>query len=253
MTGRCAGQVLFLTGGSSGIGRATVLRLAREGADVAFTFVASRPAERDAAGQVVAAVQALGRRARAFEADVRDAAAVEAAVAATVAELGTIDLLVAGAGIADDRVHWKMSEESWDRVLDVNLKGVFLTCRAVTPILRAKGRGRVVTISSIVALHGKVGLANYAASKAALIGFTKTLARELGPRGITVNAVAPGFIKTPLTADLPPEQLEELTRASSLGRLGEPEDVADVIAFLLSEDARYVTGEVVRVDGGQGM
>jgi 3-oxoacyl-[acyl-carrier protein] reductase len=253
VSGRFAGKALFLTGGSSGIGRATVLRLLREGADVAFTFVAGRPADREQAAQVVAQAQAMGRRARAFEADVRDAAALDAAVQATVKDLGTIHLLVAGAGVADDRVHWKMSEESWDRVLDVNLKGVFLTCRAVSPILRAQGYGRIVTISSIVALHGKAGLANYAASKAALIGFTKTLARELGPRGITVNAVAPGFIKTPLTAELPPEQLDELTRAASLGRLGEPEDVADVIAFLLSEDARYVTGEVVRVDGGQGM
>src|SRR5262249_51560082 len=145
------------------------------GGDVAFTFVTTRPAEREWAEQTAAGIRSLARRALVHEVDVRDAAATTAAVQRTVAELGTIHCVLAGAGVADDHVHWRMDEAAWDRVLDINLKGVFLTCRAITPILRAQGYGRVVTISSIVALHGKAGLANYAASKAALIGLTKTL------------------------------------------------------------------------------
>jgi 3-oxoacyl-[acyl-carrier protein] reductase len=253
MTQSAAGKNLFLTGGSSGIGRATCLAMAREGANVTFTFFPLRDGERERAAAVAREIEALGVGALAVEADVRQAIAVQQAVDAALQRFGTVHSVVAGAGIADDRVLWHMTEASWDRVLDTNLKGVFLTCRALTPHLRQLGGGRIVTIASIVALRGKAGLCNYAASKAALIGFTKSLARELGPKQITVNAVAPGFIKTPMTAGLPPEQIEELTKASCLGRLGEPEDVAEVIAFLCSEAARFITGEVIRVDGGQGM
>jgi 3-oxoacyl-[acyl-carrier protein] reductase len=253
VTSRFEGKVLFLTGGSSGIGAATCVRMAREGAHVAFTWVPARPHEDRWAGEVAKVLAGHGRKVLAIEADVRDAAAMEVAVQRACAELGTIDFLVAAAGIADDRVHWKMTEETWDRVVDVNLKGVFLACRAVAPVMRARGSGRIVTVSSIVGLHGKPGLANYSAAKSGLIGLTKTLAKELGPRGITVNAVAPGFVKTPLTAGLPAEEIVAMIDASCLGRLGEPDDVAAVIAFLCSDDARYVTGEVVRVDGGQGM
>jgi 3-oxoacyl-[acyl-carrier protein] reductase len=165
--------------------------------------------------------------------------------------LGRLDILVCNAGITRDAVVWKMSEEAWDQVLDVNLKGCFTFCRAAAPVFRAQRSGRIVTISSINGLRGKVGQANYAASKAGMVALTKTLARELGPSGVTVNCVAPGLVATEMMASLPTEVLDRALKESALGRIAQPEDVAQVVAFLCSDRARHVTGEVIKVDGGQ--
>ncbi|MGA9837420.1 MAG: SDR family NAD(P)-dependent oxidoreductase, partial [Gemmatimonadaceae bacterium] len=166
-------------------------------------------------------------------------------------EFGRLDILVANAGVARDAVIWKMTELQWDEVLDVNLKGCFAYCRAIAPILRAQRRGRIVTIASINGLRGKFGQSNYAASKAGVIALTKSLARELGGAGVTVNCVAPGLVRTEMTAALPAEIVDNAKRESALGRVAEPEDVAQVVTFLCSAQARHVTGMVIKVDGGQ--
>jgi len=172
-------------------------------------------------------------------------------VGAAVRELGRLDCLVSCAGIARDAMSWKMSEEAWDEVLAVNLKGTFAYCRAVAPVFRAQKSGRIVTIASINGLRGKVGLANYAASKGGVIALTRTLARELGRSGVNVNCVAPGMVRTAMTATLPPAVLDVALAESALGRIADAEDVARVVVFLCSDAARHVTGEIVKVDGGQ--
>jgi NAD(P)-dependent dehydrogenase (short-subunit alcohol dehydrogenase family) len=182
---------------------------------------------------------------------VRDFAAAEAAVAAAEARFGPLTIGVLNAGISRDAPSWRLPEEAWREVIDVNLTGAFAFAQAAGRRMRQNGRGALVFVSSINALRGKFGLANYAASKAGVIGLTRTLARELGPRGVRVNAVAPGFIRTRMTSGLEPRHLEQALAETALGRLGEPEDVAEVVAFLVSPRARHVTGEVVRVDGGQ--
>lgn len=186
-----------------------------------------------------------------FAADVRDFVAAERIVGELIAVRRRLDVLINNAGISRDHVLWKMSEAEWDEVLGINLKGAFNYLRAAAPILRLQKNGKVVNVSSINALRGKAGLANYAASKAGVIALTRTAARELGPANVNVNAVAPGLVETPLTASLSEEVRAQALRESALGRLGQPEEIADVILFLCSEQARHITGQVIVVDGGQ--
>jgi 3-oxoacyl-[acyl-carrier protein] reductase len=244
-----AGRGALVTGGARGIGAAIAVALAKEGCDVA---VVDRAVD-DGARTVARAIEAAGRRALVIAADVRDFAAAEAAVAQTVATFGRLDILVGNAGLAADAMSWKMTEAQWDEVLDVNLKGCFAYARAAAPVLRERKDGRVVFIASINALRGKAGQANYAASKAGVIALGKTLARELGRSGVTVNVVAPGMVRTPLTASLPGEVLQRAVDEAALGRIATPDDIADAVTFLCSDRARHVTGAVLRVDGGQNI
>jgi 3-oxoacyl-[acyl-carrier protein] reductase len=250
VTGPLTSRVALVTGGSLGIGRATVLALASAGADVAFTYLGTRHSP-DEPAHVVAGVEKLGRRALAIESDVSDFVGAGGVVDRVVTELGRLDILVNNAGITRDGVIWKMSEEQWDAVIGVNLKGCFNYIRAVSPLFRKQKSGKIVNVSSINAMRGKFGQANYSASKAGIIGLTKSAARELGGANVNVNAVAPGFVETDMTGALPEEVLAQARRESVLGRFASPDDIAGVVVFLASEQSRHVTGEVVRVDGGQ--
>ncbi len=240
-------RVALVTGAFGGIGAAVAEALARAGADVAL--LDSR-APGEGAG-VAERVGAAGRRARLLSADVTDERAVQSVFEEIDRTLGETDIVVNNAGITDDAVIWKMAPSAWRRVIDVNLTGGFLVLRAAVPSMRRRGWGRIVQVASINAERGKAGQANYAASKAGLIALTKTAARELGPKGITVNAVAPGFIDSPMTARLPEEVRRRAVEESALGRVGTPGQVAAVVAFLCSESAGHITGQVIRVDGGQ--
>ena len=242
-----AGKAAIVTGGRGGIGAAIALALAKEGCDVA---VVDRVAD-DAAHAVARGVEAAGRRSAVFEADVRDFAAAESVVARTAQAFGRLDILIGNAGVTADAMSWKMSEEQWDTVLDVNLKGCFAYARAAAPVLRERKGGRMVFVASINGLRGKAGQANYAASKAGVVALGKTLARELGPSGVTVNVVAPGMVRTALTEALPADVVQRAVNESQLGCLATPDDIADAVVFLCSERARHVTGAVLQVDGGQ--
>lgn len=244
-----AGRVALVTGAGRGIGAAIVGALAEEGCHVALVDLAAH----DEAVTIAHRLEAAGHRALAIQADVSKLDEAETAVNRTLEELGRLDILVCNAGITRDAVVWKLTEAAWDQVLAVNLKGCFAFCRAVAPWFRAQRAGRIVTVASINGLRGKAGQANYAASKAGVIALTKTVARELGPAGVTVNCVAPGLVNTGMTATLPPAIRERALADGALGRAGEPEDVAAVVAFLCSEPARHLTGAVIRVDGGQYM
>jgi NAD(P)-dependent dehydrogenase (short-subunit alcohol dehydrogenase family) len=235
----------LVTGAASGIGRSTLFALHEMGAAVAAV-------DRAESGGALAAIGlAPGPRVLALQRDVRDFAGAESAVAEAEAALGPVHILVACAGIHRDAISWKMTEAEWRDVLEVDLTGSFTYARALAGRLRTRGGGRIVLVSSINGRRGKLGQANYAAAKAGLVGLAKTLARELGPRGTTVNVVAPGMIRTPLTTALPADVLERARSESVLGRLGEPEDVAAAIVFLCSTLAGHVTGVVLPVDGGQ--
>lgn len=241
-----AKRVALVTGGSRGLGRAVALELARCGADIALIYAGNE----DAAKAVVAEIEALGRRAVAYRCDVGRFDQAKETAAAVLAEFGQIDILVNNAGITRDGLMLSMKEEQFDAVVDTNLKGAFNMTRHVCGAMVRKRRGRIINISSVVGLSGNAGQTNYSSAKAGLIGLTKSVAKELASRGITCNAVAPGFIETDMTAAMPPQAAETLKAAIPLGRLGKPEDVARLVAFLASDSADYITGEVIKVDGG---
>lgn len=243
------GKVALVTGGSRGIGRAICLALAAEGAKVVVNYQSAASAAED----VVAAIRAAGGQAMAVQADVADPAAAAGLVKATTDHFGGLDILVNNAGITRDTLLMRMSEEDWDAVHNTNLRGAFLVTRAaMRPMLRAKG-GRIINITSVVGQMGNAGQANYAAAKAGLIGFTRAVAREVASRGITVNAVAPGFIKTDITANLTEAQVQAVLGQIPLGRLAEPDEVAPLVVFLAGDGARYITGQCINVDGGMVM
>lgn len=234
-------RVVLVTGAGSGIGMACVQRFAAAGACVHGVDLKFSPEAR-------ALVTATGGQA--WEADVAQVAEAARIVDGAVQQSTRLDVLVLCAGISRDRMLWSLTEEDWDKVIDVDLKGVWTYLRAAAPHLRKQKSGKVVAVSSTVALRARPGIANYAAAKAGLISLIKVAAKELGPSNINVNAVAPGFIDTPLMANVATEVRARLEQDTPLGRVGKPEDVAAVIAFLASEDARHITGEVIRVDGG---
>lgn len=244
-----SGKIALVTGASRGIGRAIALELAHFGADIVVNYAGSA----DAASETVGQIEALGRRAIAVQANVADAAQVEAMVAEALSAFGRIDMLVNNAGITRDNLLMRMKEEEFDDVIATNLKGVFNCLKAVTRPMMKQRYGRVVNISSVVGVLGNPGQANYVAAKAGVIGMTKSAARELASRNITVNAVAPGFIVTDMTDKLSEDAKNELTRQIPLAKLGRPEDVARVVRFLVSEDAAYMTGQTIHVDGGMVM
>ena len=243
-----ANQVAVITGGARGIGREIALLLARDGADCVLFDV-----NEELLNQTAEEIQALGRRALGLVVDVTNAQTVDAAVLKALDKLGRLDILVNNAGITQDGLMIRMDEAQWDRVLDINLKGTFLCTRAVAKVMLKARRGRIVSIASVVGLMGNPGQANYAASKAGIIGLTKTVAKELGSRGITCNAIAPGFIKTEMTERLPQDVKQRLFDAIPLGQFGEAGDVAKAVLFLVSDAARYITGHVLVVDGGLAM
>ena len=243
------GKTALVTGASRGIGRAIALCLAAEGARVAINYAGNVKA----AEEVKASVEAAGGTAILCQADIADSAAVEAMVANVVKEFGTIDILVNNAGITRDTLLMRMKDEDFAKVLDTNLKGVFYCTKAVAKLMMKKRSGRIVNMASVVGLVGNAGQTNYAAAKAGVIGFSKSAAKELASRGITVNVVAPGFIGTDMTAGLPESVKEKMLTDIPLGRMGEAEDVANAVLFLASDQASYITGQVVNVDGGMVM
>jgi 3-oxoacyl-[acyl-carrier protein] reductase len=237
-------RVALVTGGSRGIGAAISRELAAAGARVAVNYRSGR----EAAEKVAAGIAGL-----AVQADVSDPEQAQGLVERVEAELGELDILVNNAGVTRDTLIARMSDEDWEVVLETNLRGPFNTSRAVARKMLRRRTGAIVNLTSVVGLHGNPGQANYASSKAGVIGLTKALARELGSRGVRVNAVAPGYIRTELTEVLPAQAREAILTNTPLGRLGEPEDVAGAVRFLCSDEARFVTGEVFLVDGGLGM
>ena len=245
LQGKCA----LVTGGSRGIGRAVCLELARQGARVAVNYAGNAAA----AEETVKACEALGAEAFAIQADVADAAACEAMVKEVLTRFGRLDILVNNAGVTRDGLMPMMKEADWDAVLDTNLKGAFHCMKAVYRPMMKQKYGRIVNLSSIVGLRGNAGQANYAASKAGLIGLTKSMAKELAGRNVTVNAVAPGFIDTDMTAALPEKAREAMLSTIPMGRLGQAEDVARVVAFFAGDASAYVTGQVLCVDGGMAV
>ena len=248
MTLPLEGKIALVTGAARGIGRAVCLEFARRGADVVAAGRQLATCE-----ETAEAVRSLGRRAAAVEMDVADAAAVQRGAEVATAAFGRIDILVNNAGLTRDTLLMRMSDEDWDAVLDTNLKGAFLLTRAVVRGMMRQRSGAIVNVSSIVGLTGQAGQCNYAASKGGLIAFTKSAARELAGRGIRVNAIAPGFIQTRMTDALPEAVRTQMVSLVPLGRPGLPEDVARAAAFLASDDASYVTGQVLGVNGGMLM
>jgi len=242
-------KTAIVTGGSRGLGRAIVLALAEDGYDIVINYAGNVAA----AEETKAAAQARGVKALAVQGDVSDKAAVEALVQTTVDTFGGVDVLVNNAGIVRDRLMRRMKEEDWDAVLDTNLKGVWLMTQAVSPYMLKARRGAIVNISSIVGEIGNLGQSNYAAAKAGVIGLTKASAKEFAARGVRVNAVAPGFIETDMTAVLSDAVKEQLVADIPLGHMGAPEDIAEAVRYLVSDRAAFVTGAVLDVNGGMAM
>lgn len=243
------GKVALVTGGSRGIGRSIALKLAENGADVAINYAGNTAA----AEEVKAAIEQMGRKALLIQCSVADTDGVQAMVNQVVKELGRLDILVNNAGITRDGLLMRMKEADWDDVMNTNLKGVYNCSKAVMRTMMKQKSGRIVNMASVVGEMGNAGQANYAAAKAGVIGFTKSLAKEVASRGITVNAIAPGFIATDMTRVLSDDQKAEMARTIPLGRAGQPEDVANAVLFLASEGAAYITGQVLNVDGGMVM
>ena len=240
------GKVAIVTGSGWGIGKAIAMKLAENGATLVINDVGdSAPAE-----QTVTEIKNMNRQAMAIMADVSSSADVTKMMETAIAAYGKVDILVNNAGITRDQLTMKMTDEEWDKVLAIDLKSVFLCTRAVLRPMLKQRSGRIISMSSVVGIIGNAGQANYAAAKAGIIGFTKTIAKEVASRGITVNAVAPGFIDTPMTQVLPEERKQALMNNIPLGYLGTPRDIAETVAFLASEEARYITGQVISVDGG---
>ena len=244
-----ANKTALVTGASRGIGRATAIELAKAGAKVAVNYAGNRAA----AEEVVAQIQAAGGQAFMVQADVGDAAAVDAMVKSVVEQFGSIDILVNNAGITRDNLIMRMKEEDWDAVIHTNLKGILNCTKVVTKLMMKQRYGRIVNMTSVVGVMGNAGQSNYAAAKAGVIGFTKSMAKELASRNITVNAVAPGYISTDMTADLPDQAKADLQSQIPLQRLGNPADVASAVLFLVSPGADYITGQTLHVDGGMVM
>ncbi|MFC5734945.1 3-oxoacyl-[acyl-carrier-protein] reductase [Cytobacillus gottheilii] len=243
------GKAAIVTGASRGIGKEIALELARQGANVVVNYAGSE----QRANEVVDEIKALGTEAFAIHCDVASSESVTDMVKAAIEKFGTIDILVNNAGITRDNLLMRMKEDEWDDVINTNLKGVFLCTKAVTRQMMKQRSGRIINISSIVGVSGNPGQANYVAAKAGVIGLTKTAAKELATRGITVNAVAPGFITTDMTDQLAEDVKEMMLKQIPLARFGEPSDIANVVTFLASEDSRYMTGQTLHIDGGMVM
>ena len=239
------GKVALVTGAAQGIGKAVALVLARNGADVIVSDINLEKAE-----ETVKEIEASGRNAMAIRVDVANSGDVERMVQTVMERFGHIDILINNAGIARDKLILRMTEEDWDAVLNINLKGTFNCTKAVVRHMSKQRSGKIVNIASVVGEMGNAGQANYSASKAGVIGFTKTIAREFAQRGINVNTIAPGYIETPMTEALPEKAKEELKRMIPMERLGQPEDVAEAVLFLVSEASSYITGQVLNVNGG---
>ena len=240
------GKTAVVTGGSRGIGRAICIELAKQGANVVVNYSGSV----DKAKQVVSEIEQLGAKAIAVQANVADSAAVDSMMKQAIEVFGTLDILVNNAGITRDNLLMRMKEQEWDEVVDTNLKGVFLCTKAVTRQMMKQRAGRIINISSIVGVAGNPGQANYVAAKAGVIGLTKTCAQELASRNILVNAIAPGFITTEMTDSLPEELKEAMLKQIPLAKLGQPEDVAKAVVFFASDQANYITGQTLHIDGG---
>jgi 3-oxoacyl-[acyl-carrier protein] reductase len=246
--GNLDGKVAVVTGAARGIGRAIAERLAKDGADVAICDL-----QAEWLAETAAAIQALGRKALPLAVDVGDGPAVEACIAEVLKVFGRVDIMINDAGITKDTLLVRMSEEDWDKVLRVNLKGTFLFSKAVAKPMMKQRSGAIVNIASVVGLIGQAGQCNYAASKAGVIAFTKSMARELGSRGIRANAIAPGFIQSKMTDALSQEVRDKMLALVPLNRYGLPADIAKAVAFLVSDEASYITGHVLNVNGGMFM
>lgn len=243
-----SGQIALVTGGGQGIGRAISLALAKEGADMIIFELNLERAE-----EVSQEIEGLGRKSKAIKVNVADPSDVEEGFRRALEAFGKIDILVNNAGITKDALIIRMKDEDWDHVLDINLKGVFLCTRAAVRHMSRQRYGRIISISSVVAFMGNPGQVNYVASKAGIVGLTKTVAREYASRGITVNAIAPGFIQTAMTDALPDQVKETMLKEIPLGRFGSADDVANAVRFLASRDASYITGQVIHINGGMYM
>ena len=238
------GQIALITGAGRGIGKTIALKLAESGADIVLADMSPQVAE------VRVVVESLGRKCLTFEADVTDLEAIETMVKKIIEELGSIHILINNAGITQDNLFMRMKPEQWSKVIDVNLNGVFNVTKAVIRPMVKQRTGKIINISSVVGFSGNPGQVNYSSTKSALVGFTKSLAREVGARGVTVNAVAPGFIDTAMTQALNESQQEAILRQIPLGRMGDANDIANAVAFLASEEASYITGTILHVNGG---
>lgn len=239
-------KVALITGANSGIGKVIALELAKDGYDILLNYVFNE----EAANEVKAEIEAIGTRCELLHADVSDFAAVEAMMKEAFATFGRIDVLVNNAGITKDNLIMRMSEEEWDAVINVNLKGTFNCCKHIARKMLKQREGKIINIASIIGEMGNTGQANYGASKAGVIGLTKTLAKEFATRNIKVNAITPGFIQTTMTDRIPEKERNAMIEAIPLGALGQPEDIANLVVFLASEKANYITGQIIGLNGG---